>query len=87
MSPRRTLGRWGPASAMPLRYDRARCVTELCLKNEVVAKLSAGFVPAGVFELPTVSMQPQAVAAAAPVANVGNCVSPGMACLVRGPLS
>jgi len=50
---RRTLGRWGPASGMPVRYDRARCVTELLLKNEIVSELRRGFQPAGPFELPS----------------------------------
>eukprot|EP00959_Pyramimonas_sp_CCMP1952_P350430 7341675-Pyramimonas_sp.AAC.1 len=52
MEERRTLGRWGPASGMPVRYDRARCVTELLLKYEIVERLRAGFKPAGAFELP-----------------------------------
>ena len=42
---RRTLGRWGPSSHMPVRYDRARCVAELCLKAEVMSSLKQGFVP------------------------------------------
>ena len=50
---RRALGRWGPASGMPVRYDRARCVTELLMKTEILGKLGSGFRPANDFELPS----------------------------------
>ena len=57
---RRSLGRWGPASGMPVRYDRARCVTELLMKATMIQKLKSGFTPAGDFELPTITdMQTQ----------------------------
>ena len=52
---RRSLGRWGPASGMPIRYDRARCVTELLMKASMLQKLGSGFRPAGDFELPTIA--------------------------------
>ena len=48
---RRTLGRWGPSSGMPVRYDRSRCVTELLLKTDILSKLESGFQLAGPFEL------------------------------------
>ena len=60
---RRTLGRWGPASGMPVRYDRARCVTELLIKHDIMSQLKNGFQPAGSFELPSQTDVDQQVAA------------------------
>ncbi|CAK0830375.1 unnamed protein product, partial [Prorocentrum cordatum] len=63
MEERRTLGRWGPGSGMPVRYDRARCVTELLLKYDIVGRVRDGFTPARDFEVPE-SRAPSAAAAA-----------------------
>ena len=49
---RRALGRWGPNSGMPVRYDRAQCVTKVLLKSRIISKLSQGFIPAANFEFP-----------------------------------
>eukprot|EP00969_Alexandrium_andersonii_P079070 3487269-Alexandrium_andersonii.AAC.1 len=37
---------------MPVRYDQARCCTELRKKAELRAALAKGFVPSGDFEIP-----------------------------------
>jgi hypothetical protein len=51
---KRSLGRWGPNSSMPLKYDQAHCVTELLLKQDILGRLATGFVPAAPFELPEI---------------------------------
>ena len=38
---------------MPVRYDRARCETELLIKHDIMNHLQGGFQPAGSFELPS----------------------------------
>eukprot|EP00959_Pyramimonas_sp_CCMP1952_P057240 1194714-Pyramimonas_sp.AAC.1 len=73
MEERRTLGRWGPGSGMPVRYDRARCVTELLLKYDIVGRVRDGFMPARDFEVPE-SRAPSA-AAAAPAVRQTSLVS------------
>ena len=74
---RRTLGRWGPASGMPVRYDRSRCVTELLLKYDIVERLRAGFKPAGAFELPGWQASRAAVTpGAAPVSGLAAAAVP-----------
>ena len=47
------MGRWGPASGMPVRYDQSRCCAELASKQEMWSKLQDGFKPGNDFELPT----------------------------------
>ena len=50
---RRTLGHWGPNSHMPVRYDQARCCTELKMKSELWQRLAGGWEPAKDFHIPT----------------------------------
>ena len=52
---RRTLGHWGPNSNMPVRYDQARCCTELKMKGEIWQRLAGGWKPAQDFHLPAVA--------------------------------
>ncbi|CAK0841615.1 unnamed protein product, partial [Prorocentrum cordatum] len=47
---RRGMGRWGPASGMPIRYDQSRCCAELAAKERERQKLR----PCGDYELPMV---------------------------------
>ena len=42
----------GPNSGMPVRYDQARCCTELASKNKIWQYLEPGFTPAADFEVP-----------------------------------
>ena len=48
---RERLGRWAPGSAMPDRYDKAVCATELRLRNEILEKIRPGWRPRNEFEL------------------------------------
>ena len=48
------MGRWGPASGMPIRYDQSRCCAEFAAKERVWQKLRDGLRPGGDYELPTV---------------------------------
>ena len=52
---RRTLGHWGPNSSMPVRYDQARCCTELKMKADLWRQLENGFEPAADFHIPAAS--------------------------------
>ena len=52
MDERRCIGHWGPNSGMPVRYDQARCCTELASKNKIWQHLEAGFTPVADFEIP-----------------------------------
>ena len=51
---RRSLGHWGPNSLMPIRYDQARCATELAAKKVLWQTLAGGFTPSGDFEVPDI---------------------------------
>ncbi|CAK0803834.1 unnamed protein product, partial [Prorocentrum cordatum] len=51
---RRSVGRWGPASGMPIRYDQSRCCAELAAKERARQKLRGGLRPGGDYGLPTV---------------------------------
>ena len=53
MEQRRTLGHWGPNSNMPVRYDQARCCTELRMKADIWQRLALGWEPAKDFHIPT----------------------------------
>ena len=59
MEQRRSLGRWGPASGMPVRYDQSRCCAELAAKQTLWEKLATGFVPGHDFELPALDADKQ----------------------------
>ena len=37
---------------MPDRYDRAVCATELRIRDDILGRVRAGWVPAAAFELP-----------------------------------
>ena len=54
---REKLGRWTAGSAMPDRYDRAECATELRLRSEILARIQNGWKPTKAFEVPTASQQ------------------------------
>ena len=49
---RRTVGHWAEGSVMPNVYDRAFCVTELRLRNNILQKIQNGWVPTQSFEVP-----------------------------------
>ena len=59
MEQRRSFGRRGPASGMPVRYDQSRCCAELAAKQILWEKLAAGFVPGRDFELPALDADKQ----------------------------
>ena len=46
------LGHWATGSAMPDRYDRAICATELRLRNEILNKVATGWRPTEAYEVP-----------------------------------
>ena len=52
MEQRRTLGHWGPSSNMPVRYDQARCCTELRMKADIWQRLALGWEPVEDFHIP-----------------------------------
>ena len=49
---REKLGRWAPGSLMPDVYDRAVCVTELRLRDQILEKIRNGWSPSQSFETP-----------------------------------
>ena len=60
---RAMIGRWSTRSDMPNKYDRARCVTELRLRYDVVNRIKNGWAPSCDFELPFAHKQPEEVIA------------------------
>ena len=66
---RRALGHWGPNSQMPVRYDQARCCTELRMKAELWDSLHRGYIPAQDFRIPTTSEIQREAAAAVGMEN------------------
>ena len=48
------MGRWGPASGMPIRYDQSRCCAELAAKQRLWQRLRDGLRPGDDYELPSV---------------------------------
>ena len=49
---RRTVGRRAPVSVMPGLYDRAFCVTEMGLRNDILRKVQNGRGPTQSFDVP-----------------------------------
>ena len=50
---REKLGRWAPGSVMPERYDRAVCVTELRIRDDIVSRIVRdGWRPEASFAVP-----------------------------------
>ena len=60
MGERRSIGHWGPSSGMPIRYDQARCCTELAAKHKIWQHLEVGYTPVADFEVPRVSVSSNA---------------------------
>ena len=50
---REKLGHCAKGSAMPGRYDRAFCTTELRLRDDIISRISGGWRPQIAFEVPT----------------------------------
>jgi hypothetical protein len=53
---RRSMGRWGPTSGMPIRYDQSRCCSELASKQKLWQQLREGLNPGEDYELPCFEM-------------------------------
>ena len=52
------LSHWAPGSAMPDRYDRAICTTELKVRERIFAKFRAGRRPLGAFQVAETPVAP-----------------------------
>ena len=50
---REKLWHWAPGSLMPDVYDRAACVSELRLRDEILEKIRNGYKPVSPFEVPS----------------------------------
>ena len=81
MEQRRSMGRWGPASGMPVRYDQSRCCAELAAKHSLWEKLRQGFRPGDSFELPSQDKDAATLRASAECARAertpGGAMGPG----------
>ena len=60
---RAMIGRLSTRSDVPNKYDRAKCVTELRLRYDVVSRIKNGWAPSCDFDLPVTHKQPKEVIA------------------------